>query len=155
MTTLIQLTQNLLFHNASLLAQVEYSTEGKPPSPLSMIVGLLIALLLIVAMWKIFTKAGQPGWACIIPIYNLYVWCKVVGRPWWWILLLLIPFVNLIILIILMIDLAKSFGKGVGFGIGLILLAVIFFPILGFGSAQYQGPSASPGIPLSPRPQPA
>src|SRR5438552_2450271 len=67
MTTLIQLTQNLLFHNASLLAQVEYSTEGKPPSPLSMIVGLLIALLLIVAMWKVFTKAGQPGWASIIP----------------------------------------------------------------------------------------
>src|SRR5213075_626513 len=142
MTTLIQLTQSLLFHNASLLAQVEYSTEGKPPSPLSMIVGLLIALLLIVAMWKVFTKAGQPGWASIIPIYNLYVLCKIVGRPWWWILLMLIPLVNFIILIILIIDLAKSFGKGVGFGIGLFLLGVIFFPILGFGSAQYQGPAA-------------
>src|SRR5216110_3768932 len=142
MTTLIQLTQSLLFHNASLLAQVEYSTEGKPPSPLSMIVGLLIALLLIVAMWKVFVKAGQPGWASIIPIYNLYIWCKIVGRPGWWIILMLIPFVNIIISIILLIDLAKSFGKGVGFGIGLILLAVIFFPILGFGSAQYQGPAA-------------
>jgi len=86
MATLIQLTQNLLFHNTSLLAQVEYSTEGKPPSPLSMIVGLLIALLLIVAMWKVFTKAGQPGWASIIPIYNLYIWCKIVGRPGWWII---------------------------------------------------------------------
>ncbi len=86
MTTLIQFTQNLLFHNASLLAQVEYSTEGKPPSPLSMIVGLLIALLLIVAMWKVFTKAGKPGWASIIPIYNLYIWCKIVGRPGWWII---------------------------------------------------------------------
>src|SRR6266403_2285162 len=147
MTTLIQLTQNLLIHNASLLAQVEYSTEGKPPSPLSIIVGLLIALLLIVAMWKVFTKAGQPGWACIIPIYNLYVWCKIVGRPWWWILLMLIPFVNFIILIILIIDLAKSFGKGVGFGIGLILLPIIFFPILGFGSAQYQGPTAGGSAP--------
>src|SRR5207249_11238220 len=145
MTTLIQLTQNLLVHNASLLAQVEYSTEGKPPSPLSMIVGLLIALLLIVAMWKVFTKAGQPGWASIIPIYNLYIWCKIVGRPGWWIILMLIPFVNIIISIILLIDLAKSFGKGVGFGIGLILLAVIFFPILGFGSAQYQGPAAAQG----------
>ena len=81
MTTLIQLTQNLLFPNASLLAQVEYSTEGTPPSPVSMIVGLLIALLLIVAMWKVFTKAGQPGWASLIPIYNLYIWCKIVGRP--------------------------------------------------------------------------
>jgi len=78
----------------------------------------------------------------IIPIYNLYVWCKIVGQPWWWILLMLIPFVNFIIAIILIIDLAKSFGKGVGFAIGLILLGVIFFPILGFGSTQYQGPAA-------------
>ena len=86
MTSIIQLPQNLFFHSVSLLAQVEYSTEGKPPSPLSMIVGLLIALLLIVAMWKVFTKAGQPGWASIIPIYNLYIWCKIVGRPGWWII---------------------------------------------------------------------
>jgi hypothetical protein len=155
MTTLIQFTQNLLFHNASLLAQVEYSTEGKPPSPLSMIVGLLIALLLIVAMWKVFTKAGQPGWASIIPIYNLYIWCKIVGRPGWWILLMLIPFVNIIVGIILCIDMAKSFGKGAGFGIGLALLGVIFIPILGFGSAQYQGPSASQGVAVSRPPQPA
>jgi hypothetical protein len=155
MTTLIQFTQNLLFHNASLLAQVEYSTEGKPPSPLSMIVGLLIALLLIVAMWKVFTKAGQPGWASIIPIYNLYIWCKIVGRPGWWILLMLIPFVNIIVGIILCIDMAKSFGKGAGFGIGLALLGVIFIPILGFGSAQYQGPSASQGVAVTPPPQPA
>ena len=157
MTTLIQLTQNLLFHNASLLAQVEYSysTEGKPPSPLSMIVGLLIALLLIIAMWKVFTKAGQPGWASIIPIYNLYIWCKIVGRPGWWIILMLIPFVNFVICIILCIDMAKSFGKGAGFGIGLALLGIIFWPILGFGSAQYQGPSASSGMAVSPPPQPA
>src|SRR6266508_541328 len=130
MTTLIQFTQNLLFHNASLLAQVEYSTEGKPPSPLSMIVGLLIALLLIVAMWKVFTKAGQPGWASIIPIYNLYIWCKIVGRPGWWIILMFFPFVN-------------------------IIVGIIFCPILGFGSAQYQGPSASPAVAVAPPPQPA
>jgi Family of unknown function (DUF5684) len=142
MNSLIEVTQTVLFTPARLLAQVEYSTQGEPPSPVSMIFGLLIALLLIVAMWKVFTKAGQPGWASIIPIYNLYIWCKIVGRPWWWILLMLIPFVNFIICIILCIDLAKSFGKGVGFGIGLALLGIIFFPILGFGSAQYQGPSA-------------
>ena len=147
MISFIQLTQNLFFHNASLLAQVEYSysTQSKAPSPVSTIVALLIALLVIVAMWKVFTKAGQPGWATIIPIYNLYIWCKIVGRPWWWILLMLIPFVNFIILIILNIDLAKSFGKGAGFGIGLTLLGVIFAPILGFGSAQYQGPAAAQG----------
>ena len=149
MTSIIQLPQNLFFHSVSLLAQVDYnySTEGKAPSPVSTIVGLLIALLLIVAMWKVFTKAGQPGWASIIPIYNLYVWCKIVGRPWWWILLMLIPFVNFIILIILCIDMAKSFGKGAGFGIGLAFLGIIFWPILGFGSAQYQGPAvAQPAI---------
>src|SRR4030095_12401751 len=97
------------------------------------------------AMWKVFTKAGQPGWASLIPIYNLYIWCKIVGRPGWWIILLLIPFVNIIVGIILCIDMAKSFGKGVGFGIGLALLGIIFWPILGFGSAQYQGSAAGQG----------
>jgi Family of unknown function (DUF5684) len=142
MNSLIEVTQTVLFTPARLLAQVEYNTQGEPPSPVAMIFGLLIALLIIVAMWKVFTKAGQPGWASIIPIYNLYIWCKIVGRPWWWILLMLIPFVNFIVAIILSIDLAKSFGKGVGFGLGLALLGFIFWPILGFGSAQYQGPSA-------------
>ena len=149
--------QNLLIHPLSLLAQVDYSysAQGEPPSPVAMIIGLLIALLLIVAMWKVFTKAGQPGWASIIPIYNLYVWCKIVGRPGWWIILLFIPLVNFIIAIILSIDLAKSFGKGAGFGIGLALLGIIFVPILGFGSAQYQGPSAAQGVAVIPPPQPA
>lgn len=142
MNSLIEVTQTVLFTPVSLLAQVEYSTQGEPPSPVSIIFGLLVALLMIVAMWKVFTKAGQPGWASIIPIYNIYIWCKIVGRPWWWILLMLIPFVNFIVAIILCIDLAKSFGKGVGFGIGLALLGIIFFPILGFGSAQYEGPAA-------------
>ena len=152
MNSLIEVTQTVLFTPARLLAQVESSTQGEPPSPVSIIFGLLVALLLIVAMWKVFTKAGQPGWASIIPIYNIYIWCKIVGRPWWWILLMLIPFVNFIICIILCIDLAKSFGKGVGFGIGLALLGIIFFPILGFGSAQYQGPAAGG---LTPAPQAA
>ena len=154
MNSLIEVTQTVLFMPARLLGQVEYSasSQGKAPGPLFWICYLAFTILMIAAWWKIFTKAGQPGWACIIPIYNLYVWCKIVGRPWWWILLMLIPFVNLIIAIILLIDLAKSFGKGVGFGIGLLLLAVIFFPILGFGSAQYQGPTAGS---LTPAPQAA
>ena len=146
MNSLIEVTQTVLFTPARLLAQVDYSYsasgQGKAPGPLFWIFYSAFTILMIAAWWKIFTKAGQPGWACIIPIYNLYVWCKIVGRPWWWILLMLIPFVNFIILIILIIDLAKSFGKGVGFGIGLFLLPIIFFPILGFGSAQYQGPAA-------------
>jgi len=152
MNSLVEVTQTVLFTPARLFAQVEYSTQGNPPSPVSMIFGLLIALLLIVAMWKVFTKAGQPGWASIIPIYNLYIWCKIVGRQWWWILLMLIPLVNFIVCMVLCIDLAKSFGKGVGFGLGLAFLGIIFFPILGFGSAQYQGPVAGG---LTPAPQAA
>ena len=152
MNSLIEVTQTVLFMPARLLGQVEYSasSQGQAPGPLFWIFYLAFTILILAAWWKIFTKAGQPGWACIIPIYNLYVWCKIVGRPWWWILLMLIPFVNFIIAIILLIDLAKSFGKGVGFGIGLLLLPFIFFPILGFGSAQYQGPTAGG---LAPAPQ--
>ncbi len=146
MNSLIQVTQTVLLIPARLLGQVEYSfsssSQGQAPGPLFWIFWLAFTILMIAACWKIYTKAGQPGWACIIPIYNIYIWCKIVGRPAWWIILMLIPFVNFIICIILCIDLAKSFGKGVGFGIGLLLLGIIFFPILGFGSAQYQGPSA-------------
>src|SRR5215216_4241008 len=150
MNSLIEVTQAVLFTPSRFLAQVEYNAQAEPPSAVSMIFGLLIALLLIVAMWKVFTKAGEPGWASIIPIYNLYIWCKIVGRPGWWILLMLIPLVNFIIMIILCIDLAKSFGKGAGFGLGLAFLGFIFLPILGFGSAQYQGPAAAPGAVVSP-----
>jgi hypothetical protein len=131
----------------ALLAQASNfeTTAPQAASPIFMIVPLAIGLLMIAAMWKVFSKAGQPGWASLIPIYNLYVLCKIAGRPGWWILLMLIPFVNFIILIIICIDIAKSFGNGVGFGLGLIFLGFIFFPILGFGSAQYQGPSAGGG----------
>ncbi len=106
--------------------------------------GLIFAVLVIVGMWKVFTKAGKPGWASLIPIYNIYVLLKIVGRPGWWLLLLLIPFVNLVILILVHMDLAKSFGKSAflwGFVI-LTLFSAIGYILLGFGSATYQGPSA-------------
>lgn len=108
-----------------------------------MVVLFALAIFLIAALWKVFVKAGEPGWAAIVPLYNTYVLVKIAGRPWWWLLLLFIPVVSLIIGIILSVDLAKSFGKGVGFAIGLILVPFIFVPILGFGSAQYQGPAAA------------
>ena len=107
------------------------------------LIGLAFGIFMIIAMWKIFTKAGKPGWASIIPIYNIWVMLEVVGRPGWWLLLLLIPGVNFVIGIILIVDLAKSFGKGGGFAVGLLLVPYVFFPILGFGKAQYQGPSAA------------
>jgi hypothetical protein len=107
------------------------------------IVGTLVFLALFVVMiasvWKVFTKAGEPGWAAIVPIYNFIVMLKVAGKPLWWIVLFLIPFANIIALILVTIALAKNFGKGVGFAIGLIVLGFIFFPILGFGDAKYIG----------------
>ena len=104
---------------------------------------LIVAVILIIGFWKIFTKAGQPGWAAIIPIYNIIVLLEIIGRPTWWIILCLIPCVNIVALIMINLDLAKVFGKGSGFGIGLILLPIIFVPILGFGDATYTNPKAN------------
>jgi uncharacterized membrane protein YhaH (DUF805 family) len=101
------------------------------------IIGLVIAVIMIAAMWKLFTKAGEPGWAAIIPIYNFIVLLKIAGRPLWWIILFLIPFVNIVVFILVCIDIARKFGKGAGYGIGLAILGVIFFPLLAFGDAQY------------------
>ena len=100
---------------------------------------LVILVLMIASMWKIFTKAGKPGWASIIPIYNLIVLLEIVGKPIWWILLLIIPLVNIIIMIIVTHRLSLSFGQGVGTTILLILLPFIGYPMLGFGSAAYIG----------------
>jgi hypothetical protein len=105
---------------------------------------IAIIVLLIVAQWKIYEKAGKPGWACIIPFYNTIVMLEIVGKPWWWLLLMFIPFVNIIFIIWMMNLLSKSFGKDEGFTVGLILLSIVFIPILGFGSAKYIGPAGNP-----------
>lgn len=102
------------------------------------VVILAIVLLLIASMWKIYVKAGKPGWAAIIPIYNLIVLLQIIQKPLWWIILLIIPYVNIVGGILVDYHLAKSFGKGEGFAIGLILLPIIFLPILAFGDAEYQ-----------------
>jgi hypothetical protein len=105
------------------------------------IIYLGIIVLLIASMWKVFAKAGKPGWAAIVPIYNLVVLLEIIGKPIWWIVLFFIPIVSLIAAILIYIGLAKSFGKGAGFGILLVLLPFVGFPMLAFGSAQYQGPA--------------
>lgn len=102
-----------------------------------------IIVLLIASMWKTFEKAGKPGWACLIPIYNTIVLLEIVGKPWWWLLLMLIPGVGAIFAIWAINLLSKSFGKGVGFTLGLIFLSFIFYPILGFGDAKYNGPAGA------------
>jgi len=114
------------------------------------VIELAVAVLVIAGIWKVFTKAGHPGWAALIPIYNVYILCKIAGRPGWWLILFLIPFVNFIIAIIVCIDVAKNFGKGAGFGIGLAFLGFIFYPILGFGDAQYVGAPQPRGFPVTP-----
>lgn len=103
---------------------------------------LLIAVFTIICLWKIFEKAGKPGWASIIPIYNVLVELEILGRPWWWLLLMFIPVVNIVIAIIIIFDMAKVFGKGTGFGFGLLFLSIIFYAILAFGDARYLGPIA-------------
>lgn len=110
-----------------------------------LIFSLVIFVVMIAAMWRIFTKAGEEGWKAIIPIYNTVVLLKIVGRPWWWLLLMLIPIVNFVVVIVVMNDLSKSFGHGVGFTLGLIFLPYIFFLVLAFGSSQYQGAAAGQG----------
>ena len=102
-----------------------------------MICWLIVVLLIVIGMWKVFVKAGKPGWAAIIPIYNIIVLLEITGKPIWWFILMLIPLVNLIVFIIVLVELAKRFGKGVGFAIGLLILPFLFYPILGFGDAQY------------------
>lgn len=103
------------------------------------LIPLAIVILTIAGMWKTFAKADQPGWAAIIPIYNIWIIIKITQNEWWWLLLVLfVPIVNFFAYIKLSIDLAKSFGRGLGFGLGLVFLPFIFFPLLGFGEDRYQ-----------------
>lgn len=107
------------------------------------IIYVAILGLVLASMWAIFAKAGKPGWAALIPIYNLIVLLEIVGKPWWWLLLMLIPLVNVVFAVWTYNLLSKSFGKSEGFTAGLILLSFIFLPILAFGDARYQGPAGS------------
>ena len=103
-----------------------------------MLVMLAFVVLMIASVWKIFSKAGEPGWAAIVPIYNVIVMLKIGGKPVWWIVLFLIPLVNAIMGILLAIAIAEKFGKGTGFGLGMAFLPPIFYPMLAFGDAQYR-----------------
>ena len=112
------------------------------------VVWLAIMGLVIAALWKIFVKAGEPGWAAIIPIYNFIVMVKIAGKPLWWVVLMFIPFVNFIVGILIITAMARNFGKGTGFALGMIFLPFIFYPMLAWGDATYQ-----PQVPVTYRPQ--
>lgn len=105
-------------------------------------IGLFVSIVYIVAHWKIFEKAGKEGWLAIIPIVNTYITLKIVGKPGWWLILMIfVPFVNIILAIWMINLLSKSFGKDELFTIGLIFFGIIFYPILGFGNSKYLGPA--------------
>jgi Family of unknown function (DUF5684) len=102
--------------------------------------GLAVAVITLIGCWRVFTKAGQPGWAVLIPIYNAYIVLKIAGRPGWWLLLFLVPVVNIAIGIIVAVDVAKAFGQSAMFGFFLLFLfGAIGYLILGFGDYSYRG----------------
>ena len=121
----------------------EYSAVGAGIGAGMVIFWLAIMVLICASYWKIFIKAGKPGWAAIIPIYKLIVFIEIIGKPTIWILWLLIPCVNIVFGIWATNLLSKSFGKTVGYSVGLLLLPIVFYPLLGFGDARYLGPSAA------------
>lgn len=107
------------------------------------LIWLALTVLLIVAQWRIFSKAGQPGWASLIPIYNMVKWLQITGRSGWWVLAFCVPLLNIFVAIRLVFNLAAAFGRGVGFGFGLLLLSPIFLCILAFGHSHYVGRGAA------------
>ena len=104
-----------------------------------MLVCLLVSLVVLAGVWKVFTKAGEPGWASLIPIYNVVVLLRIVGRPAWWTVLLFVPLIGFVVGFVALMDLARVFGRGIGYAVGLTVLPFIFFPHLGLGDSQYQG----------------
>lgn len=129
----------MAYFNLAVLVQ-----QGDGMSAFGWLAFIGFCLIVIAAWWKVYAKAGEPGWAVLIPIYNLFVMLRIVGRPWWWLLVMLfVPLLNIIFMIIVYVDLARVFGKGVLFGIGLFILNPIFILLLGFGDARYQRASAT------------
>lgn len=104
-----------------------------------LLISLAVCLLVIAGYWMVFQKAGQAGWKSLIPFYNMYVLMEISGKPGWWMFLLIIPLVGVVVLLFAMLSLAKKFGRGELFGVGLLLLPMIFFPLLAFGGSEYEG----------------
>jgi hypothetical protein len=133
--------------NGEVVACPDFLTSGAPIGILGALgafflffpaLMLVFVIIVIVAMWIIFEKAGKPGWAAIVPIYNCIILLEIVKKPTWWVIFLFIPFVNIVVSIIVTYHLALAFGKSAGFAVGMILLPFIFYPILAFGKSTYQ-----------------
>lgn len=127
-----------------------YYTTSAQNDPTGNVIGLILAVVALAGLWKMFEKAGKPGWAAIIPFYNLWVLLEIIGRPAWWIVLVLIPFVNIVVGFILSLDAAKAFGKGAGWGVLAFFLPFIVYPYFGFSKdVQYVGKAATPTAPAA------
>ena len=116
--------------------QSTYDFEG-PALLIILFLSFIITAFFVFCSWRIFEKAGKPGWAALIPIYNTLIQLEIIQRPWWWLLLMFIPAVNLVLAVTIIFDLAKVFGKDNEFAFGLLFLAPIFIPILALGKAVY------------------
>ena len=103
------------------------------------VIEVILGIIIIAAIWVLYGKAGKPGWASIIPFYNIYVLLQIVGRPGWWLILFFIPLVNIVVGIMVYLELAQVFGQGTGFGCLMIIFPYIMIPILAFGDARYEG----------------
>lgn len=136
------LVQNLGYYTYTTPTSADTSSMGSGPSPIAMVIYFAVLVLVLAAVWRVFKKANRPGWAAIVPVYNQLQVLWLVGRPWWWLLLMLIPIVNIVLAVIVLNDLAKSFGKGTGMTVLLFFLPFVGYPILGFGDAVYKGPAA-------------
>lgn len=137
------------FHHLHLVTPAKLSASALMTSPHSFVLSIILLaifaffaliVLMLVSYWKIFQKAGKPGWASIVPFYNYVLALDIAGKPFWWILFLVMPVINIIFLIIVARRIAANFGKGRWFTVGMILLPYIFLPILAFGNAQYRQP---------------
>lgn len=114
-----------------------YSQEG--PGIISIIIYLIVMVVVVAGQWKLYEKAGKPGWACIVPIYGFIVLLEIINKPIWWIVLLIIPIANIIVLFLIYIELAKAFGKSAGYGVAMVFFGIVLIPMLGFGDAEYVG----------------
>lgn len=119
---------------------MDYSYEYQLDTPAAILVtlfSLVVTVFYVYCMWRLFEKAGKPGWAALIPIYNTLIQLEIIQRPWWWLLLMFVPLVNFVVAVTVIFDLAKAFGKDTAFGFGILFLAPIFIPILALGNAKY------------------
>lgn len=121
------------------LVPLQNGGSGSVLGIVSAVIAIAITLVVLAGIWKTFQKAGQPGWAAIIPIYNLYIMLKIGGNAWWWLLVMFVPIVQLYAFYKMFAGVSKAFGQGIGFALGLWFLNLIFWPLLGFGDYEHRG----------------